>query len=90
LPDKWTGMSIGVTCGTIDYGIFQGTLTPGSGDGDAQGSETVKSPDEPDSYVAFRGDAGELTAPNGSDLSISGFYHFGTLRPPDEVVTGEL
>jgi hypothetical protein len=83
LPDKWTNMRLTVVCGATKYGIFEGTLTPGSGDGDVQDGK-----DEPDSYVGFRVGNGVLHASNGDALTIIGFYRFGASK--DEVVTGEL
>jgi hypothetical protein len=89
LPDTWANVQIGVSCAGTDYGVFSGSLKPGSGDGDQQGQdETGKFLDEPDSYVGFRGDAGKLSGANGATLSVIGFYHFGTRK--HEVVTGEL
>jgi hypothetical protein len=79
LPDKWSGMALIVVCDGVGYGPLEGTLTPGSGDPGAQtpeDSEVIK--DEPDSFVGFRPNAGELVASGGDTLKLSGFYRFGT------------
>jgi hypothetical protein len=88
LPDKWSGVRLGVRCGSTDHGVFEGSLTPHSGDPDDQGTEATKSKDEPDSYISFRPRSGELVSPAGDTLRIVGFYKYGS--PKHEVVTGEL
>jgi hypothetical protein len=88
LPDTWTGVRLGISCGSNDYGVFEGTLTPHSGDPDDQGTETSKSKDDPDSFISFRTRSGEFASSNGDKVKLVGYYKYGS--PKNEVVTGEL
>jgi hypothetical protein len=88
LPDKWSNVRLGIRCGSTNFGIFEGTLTPHSGDFDDQGTETVKSKDEPDSFLSFQTRSGELVSANRGKLRFVGFYKFGERK--HEVVTAEL
>jgi hypothetical protein len=86
LPDEWNGVRLHFRCGATDYGAFEGTLQPVSGDGDSQ------RPDEADSFLDFRNNQ-TLYATNGTGtgLTFAGYYKLGYKvgNKTVDVITGE-
>jgi hypothetical protein len=84
LPDEWKGVRLNFSCGGTDYGVFEGTLNPVSGDGDPQGQ------DEPDSFLDFRVGQTLYSPSKPTSLTFTGYYklRYQVGEKQVDVVTG--
>jgi hypothetical protein len=76
LYDRWEGVSLHLTCGGTDYGMFSGLLQAKVGDVDPSGTPEK---DDVDNVMVWKGSVkgAHLTAPSGAMVWFSGGYDLG-------------
>jgi hypothetical protein len=80
LHDEWEGVSLEVSFGGTNHGVFSGVINTVVGDVDPQHERETKPEDEADNFMTFRGgpQSAFLLGPGGAKLWLAGKYHLGT------------